>query len=70
MVTTQSPTNSTLNCTGTGCLGPLGWQHMSMMDIGHLANPDLCVAVEESRYLGFVVPDITFMCLACIETLT
>ena len=57
-----------LSCSAVmECRGPVGWLHMCEMDKGHLANPNLSVAVVRCWYSGCVVLDRTSMCSVCIS---
>ena len=45
-----------------GMRGPVGWLHMSKMDMGHFANQNLSVAVVRCWYSGCVVLSRTSTC--------
>ena len=49
--------------SGTGGIGPVGWQNMYEMDMGHFTNPNFSVAVAKFWYFGLAVPDRTSKCL-------
>ena len=42
-------------CAGTGCLVPVGWQHMCEMVLELFANQNLSVVVAQCGFLGFAV---------------